>query len=88
MELIERHAVAIEVLCSVSALYERQLYESLKRRCRSKDRRAKEKEVVIGVIAFRVFGQPARLNGDSRWSNAGLIGAERRALRDDGEDKE
>jgi hypothetical protein len=54
------------VLGSVQVLSESQRFESLKRGYRSNDRRAKEKEVVIGVIEFRVFGQPGRLRGESR----------------------
>jgi hypothetical protein len=66
IELVERHASVVDVLGSVQVLSESQRFESLKRGYRSNDRRAKEKEVVIGVIEFRVFGQPGRLRGESR----------------------
>ncbi len=66
IELVERHAGVVGVLGSVQVLSESQRFESLKRGYRSNDRRAKEKEVVIGVIEFRAFGQPGRLSGESR----------------------
>ena len=46
----------------MQVLSESYLFESLKRGCRSNDRRAKEKDLEIGVIQYRVFGQPARLS--------------------------